>query len=160
MSEIELTPLRPWETLEGRATQKRIARSQQTKARIISLERQLEEAKALLSDLPDHSDVDAAVFAANAFRGQLAEAKEKLKRCGQENCMGYRLDDAANWVREERLEEAKGKLEAADAFMEREFSNMGVCLVCRAPRVNHAEMSPSCWVMLLGRILRGTKEDE
>ena len=79
MSEIELTPLRPWETLEGRATQVRIARSQQTKARIISLERQLAEAKAILSDQPDHSDVDAAAFEANALRSQLAEKKGKLE---------------------------------------------------------------------------------
>lgn len=42
------------------------------------LERQLAEAKAVLSDLPDHSDVDAAVFEANALRGQLDKAQGKL----------------------------------------------------------------------------------
>jgi len=38
---------------------------------------------------------------------QLAEARDKLKNCGQENCMGYKLDTAANWVREERLTEVR-----------------------------------------------------
>ena len=36
---------------------------------------QLAEAKAILSDLPDHSDLDAAVFEANTLRSQLAEAR-------------------------------------------------------------------------------------
>ena len=61
-------------------------------------------------------------------------------------------------VRAER-DAALEALEEAQAFMEREFSNEGICLVCRAPKANHDEMSPSCWVMLLDRILR-SKEDE
>lgn len=48
-------------------------------ATLADLERQLAEAKAILSDLPDHNDVDAAVFEANALRGQLAAAQGKLK---------------------------------------------------------------------------------
>ncbi|KKM62247.1 hypothetical protein LCGC14_1523710, partial [marine sediment metagenome] len=47
---------------------------------------------------------------------QLAEAQGKVEHCGQENCMGYKLDDAANWVREERLIEALGKLDAIAAL--------------------------------------------
>ncbi|KKL84223.1 hypothetical protein LCGC14_1966840, partial [marine sediment metagenome] len=39
---------------------------------------QLAEAKAILSDLPDHSDLDAAVFEANTLRSQLAEAQRIL----------------------------------------------------------------------------------
>jgi len=52
--------------------------------RIADLERQLAEAKTILSDLPDHSDVDAAVFEANALRGQLAEAQGKLAAVDKE----------------------------------------------------------------------------
>lgn len=44
----------------------------------ITARRQLAEAKVTLSDLPDHSDLDAAVFEANALRGQLVEAQGKL----------------------------------------------------------------------------------
>ena len=50
----------------------------------VDLERQLAEAKTILSDLPDHSDVDAAVFEANALRGQLAEAQGKLAAVDKE----------------------------------------------------------------------------
>ena len=58
-------------------------------------------------------------------REALEEAQGKLKHCGQENCMGYKLDDAANWVREERLIEARGKLDAVRRVGE-DYFRMGV----------------------------------
>ena len=68
--------------------------------RIRDLERQLAEAKAILSDLPDHSDVDAAVFEANALRGQLAEAQGKLDavREWRQGLDGYPNDWAAGLI--------------------------------------------------------------
>ena len=65
---------------------------------------QLAEAKAILSDLPDHSDLDAAVFEANALRRQLTDAKEKLEKANKlfkeyRKCMH-------EWV---RWEETRGK---------------------------------------------------
>ena len=39
--------------------------------------------------------------------------------------MGYKLDDAANWVREERLIEARGKLDAVRRVGE-DYFRMGV----------------------------------
>ena len=68
--------------------------------RIADLERQLAEAKTILSDLPDHSDVDAAVFEANALRGQLAEVQGKLDavREWRQGLDGYPNDWAAGLI--------------------------------------------------------------
>ena len=55
----------------------------------------------LAGDCPTCSELEA----------ENARLQEKLKHCGQENCMGYKLDDAANWVREERLSEVEAQSE-------------------------------------------------
>ena len=71
-------------------------------ARIADLERQLAEAKAILSDLPDHSDLDAAVFEANALRRPLKEAQvaygnacDALRISREAHALGLREQDVA-----------------------------------------------------------------
>lgn len=65
---------------------------------------------------------DLAAFAlalldrAEKAERELAEAKRQMDNCGGENCMGYRLDGAANWVREELLLEADAVLTAESHF--------------------------------------------
>ncbi len=70
---------------------------------IADLERQLAEAQDAM---------EKALVVELGLRAELAKVQGKLEHCGQENCMGYRLSDAANWVREERLIEAQKKLDA------------------------------------------------
>jgi hypothetical protein len=64
--------------------------------------------------VPDTPDpwqrTEAAKAEAMMWHGKLVEAeaevarlREQLARCGGENCMGYREDGVARWVREERL---------------------------------------------------------
>ena len=80
----------------------------------------------------------------------LEEAQRALEA---ERMTRHPADDICTITFKRERDEAQGKLEAVDVFMEHEFSNEGICLVCRAPKANHEEMSPSCWVMLLDRIL-------
>ena len=49
------------------------------KAQVARLEAELAEAKAMLSDNPDHSDLDAAVFEANRLAGREAAMAAALK---------------------------------------------------------------------------------
>ena len=85
---------------------------------------------------------------------QLAESRGKLKHCGQENCMGYRLSDAANWVREERLIEAQGKLEAVEDYEHWQDSHMaadpGYVPACLGPNCPSCKQATDA---LLDRIL-------
>lgn len=41
----------------------------------------------------------------------LREAAQELQKCGRENCMGFRVDGAATWVRQERLLELQREVD-------------------------------------------------
>lgn len=60
--------------------------------------------------------IDHLLDRAEKAEVELAEAKRQKDNCGGENCMGYRLDGAANWVREELLLEAEAVLTAESLF--------------------------------------------
>ena len=72
-------------------------------ARIAEYERQLAEALAILSDLPDHSDVDAAVLEANALRAENARLQEQADTATETGLRVMKERDAL----QARVEEAE-----------------------------------------------------
>lgn len=58
-------------------------------ARVARLEGELAEAKAMLSDNPDHSDLDAVVFEANRLEGRNAALTAALRETGADAHSAY-----------------------------------------------------------------------
>ena len=56
------------------------------------------------------------------------ERKEMRKRCGGENCIGWRLDHNVNWVSETLLQEARDERDSSRALVVEKDAALGHAL--------------------------------
>ena len=111
--------------------QRLIEVSAEYEARIAELEAEI---KALRENytgaLQDVEHLEAEVAALREeVKALKAERREMQKRCGGENCMGWRLDHNTNWVSETLLQEVRRERDALRALVaekDKALRNYGV----------------------------------